>query len=205
MLTLVSAQKCDAAKPICQQCAKANRPHDCEYDDGKTKSRTQVMQEKILRQEARIRELETFGGNPSLVGGSQHLTPNGFVPSSPSYFDEMSTRAHSPYEMSLSGAALVSNYPELSPPNTASSSVHGPPSWTMETTDAPAFDFVPIVDPAPPVAPNPAPAEPIPTALPQVGDEFAWSAAVISPPPAPSEPVPSWESEDIPMRTRRML
>jgi hypothetical protein len=54
--------KCDGSRPVCQQCSRANRAADCEYDDGKTKTRTQILQEKIQRLESRIRELE---GKPS--------------------------------------------------------------------------------------------------------------------------------------------
>lgn len=54
--------KCDGSRPVCQQCSRANRAADCEYDDGKTKTRTQILQEKIQRLESRIHELE---GNPS--------------------------------------------------------------------------------------------------------------------------------------------
>ncbi|GJJ11872.1 hypothetical protein Clacol_006110 [Clathrus columnatus] len=50
--------KCDAGKPACAQCVKANRAVDCDYDDGKSKSRTQILQEKISTLETRLRELE---------------------------------------------------------------------------------------------------------------------------------------------------
>ncbi|EJD06269.1 uncharacterized protein FOMMEDRAFT_166504 [Fomitiporia mediterranea MF3/22] len=50
--------KCDATKPVCRQCVKANRAEECDYDDGRQKSRTQILQEKIAKLEDRIRELE---------------------------------------------------------------------------------------------------------------------------------------------------
>ncbi|KLO15342.1 hypothetical protein SCHPADRAFT_902493 [Schizopora paradoxa] len=53
--------KCDATKPVCRQCVKANRADECEYDDGRQKSRTQILQEKIAKLEDRIRELEQPG------------------------------------------------------------------------------------------------------------------------------------------------
>lgn len=70
--------KCDGSRPVCQQCSRANRAADCEYDDGKTKTRTQILQEKIQRLEARVHELE---GNPSGTTGrgtalQKQVSPN---------------------------------------------------------------------------------------------------------------------------------
>ncbi|KAI9447164.1 hypothetical protein F5148DRAFT_1252352 [Russula earlei] len=45
--------RCDGTKPSCQQC------NLCEYDDGKGKTRTQLLRETIARLEARIKELES--------------------------------------------------------------------------------------------------------------------------------------------------
>jgi hypothetical protein len=67
--------KCDGSRPICQQCNRANRAADCEYDDGKTKTRTQVLQEKIHRLEARIRQLEGPQGGSSSSSKDQGLNP----------------------------------------------------------------------------------------------------------------------------------
>jgi hypothetical protein len=50
--------KCSGSRPVCEQCSKTNRAADCEFDDGKAKTRTQLLQEKIAILEARIRELE---------------------------------------------------------------------------------------------------------------------------------------------------
>ncbi|KIY46791.1 hypothetical protein FISHEDRAFT_46643 [Fistulina hepatica ATCC 64428] len=50
--------RCDGAKPACQQCTRAKKGDQCEYDDGKSKTRTQLLREQILRLEQRIRELE---------------------------------------------------------------------------------------------------------------------------------------------------
>ncbi|TDL20139.1 hypothetical protein BD410DRAFT_899724 [Rickenella mellea] len=57
--------KCDATKPVCRQCVKANRSDDCEYDDGRQKSRTQILQEKIAKLEDRIRELDSSASDSS--------------------------------------------------------------------------------------------------------------------------------------------
>ncbi|EKM54793.1 uncharacterized protein PHACADRAFT_258894 [Phanerochaete carnosa HHB-10118-sp] len=51
--------KCDGAKPACQQCVKAKKAEACEYDDGKGKTRTQLMREHIARLESRIKDLES--------------------------------------------------------------------------------------------------------------------------------------------------
>ncbi|KAH0588841.1 hypothetical protein H2248_004636 [Termitomyces sp. 'cryptogamus'] len=50
--------RCDGTKPACQQCVRAKKAEACEYDDGKGKTRTQLLREHIARLEARIRELE---------------------------------------------------------------------------------------------------------------------------------------------------
>jgi len=51
-------QRCDGVKPTCQQCVRAKKPELCQYDDGKTKTKTQMLRENIERLEQRIRELE---------------------------------------------------------------------------------------------------------------------------------------------------
>ncbi|KAK0505291.1 hypothetical protein EDD18DRAFT_1399387 [Armillaria luteobubalina] len=50
--------RCDGTKPACQQCVRAKKADCCEYDDGKGKTRTQILKETIARLEHRIRELE---------------------------------------------------------------------------------------------------------------------------------------------------
>lgn len=50
--------RCDGNRPACQQCAHAKKPDGCEYDDGKGKTRTQILRETIQRLEHRVRELE---------------------------------------------------------------------------------------------------------------------------------------------------
>ncbi|KAI0781442.1 fungal-specific transcription factor domain-containing protein [Trametes elegans] len=51
--------KCDGARPVCAQCSKANRASECEYYEKKRTSRTQLLQAKITKLEARLRELES--------------------------------------------------------------------------------------------------------------------------------------------------
>src|SRR5262249_54187141 len=69
-------QKCCGTRPICRQCVKMNRGHECEYDDKIEKSRTQKLEEKLARLESRIRELEA---NPieheESEGSSSSSTP----------------------------------------------------------------------------------------------------------------------------------
>ncbi|KAJ6493805.1 hypothetical protein DFH09DRAFT_356983, partial [Mycena vulgaris] len=50
--------RCDGSKPACQQCTRAKKGETCEYDDGKGKTRTQLLRETIVRLEHRVRELE---------------------------------------------------------------------------------------------------------------------------------------------------
>ncbi|KAF8629149.1 hypothetical protein AX17_005734 [Amanita inopinata Kibby_2008] len=50
--------RCDGTKPACQQCIRSKRSDICEYDDGKGKTRTQLLREHIARLEQRIKELE---------------------------------------------------------------------------------------------------------------------------------------------------
>ncbi|KZT71672.1 hypothetical protein DAEQUDRAFT_763532 [Daedalea quercina L-15889] len=58
--------RCDGAKPACQQCVRAKKADACEYDDGKGKTRTQLMREHIARLELRVKELE----------GLEHSSPS---------------------------------------------------------------------------------------------------------------------------------
>ncbi|KAH9932465.1 uncharacterized protein B0H18DRAFT_25848 [Fomitopsis serialis] len=58
--------RCDGAKPACQQCVRAKKGDACEYDDGKGKTRTQLMREHIARLELRVKELE----------GLEHSSPS---------------------------------------------------------------------------------------------------------------------------------
>lgn len=71
--------KCDGSRPICQQCSRANRSADCEYDDGKTKTRTQLLQEKIHRLEFRLQQLEGTAPEKGNVNGAFVQSPTSFV------------------------------------------------------------------------------------------------------------------------------
>ncbi|KAI0333191.1 hypothetical protein GY45DRAFT_1320144 [Cubamyces sp. BRFM 1775] len=72
--------KCDGARPVCSQCSKANRASECQYYEKKRTSRTQLLQAKITKLEARLRELEaeqtpepsssSASQSPSVAGSS---------------------------------------------------------------------------------------------------------------------------------------
>ncbi|KAI0081436.1 hypothetical protein K474DRAFT_1682025 [Panus rudis PR-1116 ss-1] len=59
--------KCDGVRPICTQCVKANREAECQYHDKKQVSRTQMLQQKLAKLEARLRELESEQSDCSSV------------------------------------------------------------------------------------------------------------------------------------------
>ncbi|PFH46607.1 hypothetical protein AMATHDRAFT_69484 [Amanita thiersii Skay4041] len=76
--------RCDGIKPACQQCIKSKKSDACEYDDGKGKTRTQLLREHIVRLERRIRELE----DPDYVSSIVTLSdPHARSCSSPSSFE----------------------------------------------------------------------------------------------------------------------
>lgn len=65
--------RCDGTKPACQQCTRAKKADHCEYDDGKGKTRTQLLRETIVRLEQRIRELEdAHFGSPAVMLYNPH-------------------------------------------------------------------------------------------------------------------------------------
>ncbi|GJE89983.1 fungal specific transcription factor domain-containing protein [Phanerochaete sordida] len=99
--------KCDGAKPACQQCAKAKKSDACEYDDGKGKTRTQLMREHIARLELRIKELETSDNktSPPVTLFDPHAV-------SPYLSESSSSSSHdSPGAFSLSASASPVPFP----------------------------------------------------------------------------------------------
>ena len=56
-LTVSRVQRCDGAKPACAQCTRAQKADACAYDDGRGKTRTQALREKIARLEEEIAKL----------------------------------------------------------------------------------------------------------------------------------------------------
>lgn len=85
-------QRCDGAKPACSQCMRAHKPDACQYDDGKGKTRTQALREKIARLEEEIAQLRDPDNSsaPSIVLHDPHARPS------------TSSSSRHPYTMSMS-------------------------------------------------------------------------------------------------------
>ncbi|KAH9859019.1 hypothetical protein C2E23DRAFT_30043 [Lenzites betulinus] len=98
--------RCDGSKPACAQCVRAKKGDACEYDDGKGKTRTQIMREHIARLEMRVRELE----NPEQSAPSMTLfDPHALSP----YYSESSSSSSygSPGKLSYSASASPTPFP----------------------------------------------------------------------------------------------
>lgn len=76
-----TCQKCDGLRPVCTQCLKANRGTECQYHEKKHISRTQLLQQKVAKLEARLRELESEQAEPS--GSSSSSSSPSPPPSQP--------------------------------------------------------------------------------------------------------------------------
>ncbi|KIP07418.1 hypothetical protein PHLGIDRAFT_420257 [Phlebiopsis gigantea 11061_1 CR5-6] len=57
--------KCDGNQPTCNQCARFNRPAECQFSEGPSPSTTRVLETHVTRLQSRIQELEQ--DDPSLV------------------------------------------------------------------------------------------------------------------------------------------
>ncbi|KAI0319005.1 hypothetical protein OF83DRAFT_1055743 [Amylostereum chailletii] len=116
--------RCDGTKPACQNCLKAKKGSVCEYDDGKGKTRTQILRENIARLEARVKELE----GPDRAASSVTLFD-------PHAFDESSSSsAGSP--PSLPFLPSASPYPFSASPTP---SIATPPlPWLASVSEPPA-------------------------------------------------------------------
>ncbi|KAJ7141101.1 hypothetical protein C8R44DRAFT_866755 [Mycena epipterygia] len=93
--------RCDGSKPACQQCARAKKGETCEYDDGKGKTRTQLLRETIVRLEQRVRELEDPEYvSPAVTLYDPHMRGFSESPPSSSYDsagDNSFSAGHSPF------------------------------------------------------------------------------------------------------------
>lgn len=93
--------RCDGTKPACQQCSRAKKGETCEYDDGKGKTRTQLLRETIARLEHRVRELEDPEYiSPAVTLYDPHLRGFSESPPSSSYDsagDASFSAGHSPF------------------------------------------------------------------------------------------------------------
>ncbi|CAK5265903.1 unnamed protein product [Mycena citricolor] len=90
--------RCDGAKPACQQCSRAKKGDACEYDDGKSKTRTQILRETIVRLEHRVRELEDPEYlSPAVALFDPHIRGFSESPPSSSYDSAEASFSHSPF------------------------------------------------------------------------------------------------------------
>ncbi|KAI0047936.1 hypothetical protein FA95DRAFT_1572220 [Auriscalpium vulgare] len=117
--------RCDGTKPACQQCQRAKKGDLCEYDDGKGKTRTQILRETISRLEARIKELE----DPDRVSSSITL----FDPHALLSEDSSSSGADSPSAFSTSQSPHTFPSTASSPPPPIST----PPIWLPSANNSP--------------------------------------------------------------------
>jgi len=101
--------RCDGTKPSCQQCIRAKKQDLCEYDDGKGKTRTQLLRETISRLEARIKELES----PEHTSTSVPLFDPHALPISE---DSSSSSADSPSSFPFSASQSPHPIASVSPP-----------------------------------------------------------------------------------------
>ncbi|PCH38595.1 hypothetical protein WOLCODRAFT_88184 [Wolfiporia cocos MD-104 SS10] len=68
--------KCDGLRPVCTQCLKSNRGTECHYYEKKHISRTQLLQQKVAKLEARLRELEAEQEASTSGSSSSSSPPN---------------------------------------------------------------------------------------------------------------------------------
>lgn len=99
--------KCDAGKPVCKQCMRANKPGECSYDnsDPRALSKTQVLQRRIRELEEKLKHLQAQNAN----GGSRPHTSNR---QSPSLSHSDSTHSQASDEPPENSVPLI---PELYP------------------------------------------------------------------------------------------
>ncbi|KAH9949952.1 hypothetical protein B0H21DRAFT_725428 [Amylocystis lapponica] len=126
--------RCDSARPVCGPCVRAHRECDCEYTDGPTRSRTQVLEEEIAILEARIHELEHPGAPPVTV--SLHEPRNG-SPATLSLSSHSSSSSASPPHSAVqpkadSGLCSAFGHFSPSPPNSGSWDLTDPPLQVVQ-------------------------------------------------------------------------
>ncbi|KAI0345051.1 hypothetical protein BDW22DRAFT_990093 [Trametopsis cervina] len=67
--------RCDGVRPVCSQCSKAHRETDCQYQDKKQVSRTEMLRAKVKRLEERLRSLENEQSPESSSSTPATLSP----------------------------------------------------------------------------------------------------------------------------------
>lgn len=85
-------QKCDGLKPICTPCGRSNRD-ECKYTDKNPSSRKQVLEGKISRLEARLRDLESNGRQRSNSDAVSSTSSSYLAPSSAASSSQPPTRS----------------------------------------------------------------------------------------------------------------
>ncbi|KIM40057.1 hypothetical protein M413DRAFT_73484 [Hebeloma cylindrosporum] len=103
--------RCDGTKPSCQQCTRAKKADGCEYDDGKGKTRTQILRETIVKLEQRVKELEDpeyISPSVTLFDPHFHSRSNSSSSSFGSPESSYLSTSHSPFP---SGKQVASVFP----------------------------------------------------------------------------------------------
>jgi hypothetical protein len=125
----VALQRCDGAKPACQQCARAKKTDACEYDDGKGKTRTQILRETVAKLESRIRELEDpdyISSSIALFDPHLHSHSDSSCSSLDSPESSYLSASHSPFPPDASPISESWNLPQGFPsPSSFASSIFG--------------------------------------------------------------------------------
>ncbi|KZT29098.1 hypothetical protein NEOLEDRAFT_1128652 [Neolentinus lepideus HHB14362 ss-1] len=133
--------RCDGMRPACHQCVRAKKGDVCEYDDGKGKTRTQLLRENIARLEQRIRELEdpeytspsvTLYDPHSQYSGSSSSSSAGSPPT-------IGIPSPSPYHLDIAGSPQGSWISRYSSPT-----LTGEPSYAVEER-APPIELLPLL------------------------------------------------------------
>lgn len=99
--------RCDGMKPSCQQCTRAKKADCCEYDDGKGKTRTQILRETIVKLEQRVKELEDpeyISPSVTLFDPHFHSRSNSSSSSFGSPESSYLSTSHSPFPSRMSSA-----------------------------------------------------------------------------------------------------
>ncbi|KAF8161055.1 hypothetical protein B0H34DRAFT_653334 [Crassisporium funariophilum] len=108
--------RCDGLKPACQQCTRAKKGDCCEYDDGKGKTRTQLLRETIVKLEQRIRELEDpdyVSSSVTLYDPHLHSRSNSSSSSFGSPESSYLSTSHSPFPSDSSPASPPGSWTQL--------------------------------------------------------------------------------------------
>jgi len=124
--------RCDGTRPSCQQCTRAKKGDGCEYDDGKGKTRTQILRETIVKLEQRVKELEDpeyISPSVTLFDPHFHSRSNSSSSSFGSPESSYLSTSHSPFPSGES--SMFTTLRILSPAILDSSPASPPGSWTQ--------------------------------------------------------------------------